>query len=313
MGKYLLKRVGQTLIVLFITSIISFSLIHLIPGDPVYAMLGTEITPERHDQVYEEMNLNAPLPKQYVDWITKFVRGDMGYSYVQRRQVADLLATRLPVTAYLGVLSAIFSVITGITLGIFTAVKRGKWQDNVLTVLANIGMATPTFWLGVVLVSVFSLNLKWLPSYGFTFPWVNLGKSLKQCIMPVFCMGLGSIASYTRQTRSSMLEVLRQDYIRTAKAKGLPQGVILRRHALKNALIPILTLVGMSIRNTIAGSAVVESVFNINGVGNLMVYSISARDFNTVTASIMLISAMTCLCNLLVDIAYACVDPRIRL
>lgn len=259
------------------------------------------------------MHLDKPLVSQYFIWLTNLLKGDFGYSYNLRRPLTEVMASKLPYTMYLGIVSGIVSIFVGVPLGIITAVKRGKWIDNLLTVLANIGMATPIFWLGILLVSVFALRLKWLPTYGLTLPWNNFGKSILQTIMPVICMSIGGIASYTRQTRSSMLEVIRQDYIRTARSKGLTERYIIRRHALKNALIPILTLVGMTLRNTIAGSAVVESVFNVNGIGNLMVQSITVRDFNAVSISILLISAMTCLCNLLVDIAYAYADPRIRL
>ena len=313
MTKYILKRLAQTIVILLIISIISFSIIHLVPGDPVYAMLGMEISLERHEQVWREMNLDKPLVVQYLIWVTNILKGDFGYSYNLRQSLVKVIGNKLPYTFYLGILAGLVSILIGIPLGIITAIKRGKLADNVLTVLANIGMATPTFWLGILLVSIFALRLKWLPTYGFTLPWVDFKKSLSQAVMPVICMSVGGIASYTRQTRSSMLEVIRQDYIRTARSKGLGERYIIRKHALKNALIPILTLMGMTLRNTIAGSAVIESVFNIPGIGNLMVQSINLRDYNAVSISILMVSTMTCLCNLLVDIAYAYADPRIRL
>ena len=237
----------------------------------------------------------------------------MGYSYHFKEDVSSLVARRLPPTLILGITSAIVSVILGLLFGIITAVRRGKPIDSVLTVLANIGIATPIFWLAVLLVFVFSLKLKWLPAWGFTFPWVDFAKSMKQMAMPVLCMSVGGIASYTRQTRSSMLEVISQDYIRTARSKGLKEGQIIKKHAVKNALIPILTLIGLTLRNSIGGSAIIERAFNISGMGSVMVEALSARDYIALQSGIVFLALITCVCNLLVDIAYAYADPRIRL
>ena len=313
MGRFLLKRLFQTIIILIIISLMAFALIHIIPGDPVYAMLGSDITPEYHDQVYESMGLNLPLVQQYFQWIGNFLQGKMGYSYHFKMDVLQLVQRRLPVTVILGITSAILSVVLGLLFGIITAVRRGKPIDSILTVLANIGIATPIFWLAVILVLVFSIKLRWLPSWGFTMPWVDFGKSMKQMLMPVICMSVGGIASYTRQTRSSMLEVIGQDYIRTARSKGLKENRIIMGHAVKNALIPILTLIGMTLRNCIGGSAIIERVFNIAGMGSVMVEALGNRDYITLQSGIIFLSLITCVCNLLVDIAYAYADPRIRL
>ena len=313
MGRFLLKRLFQTIIILIIISILAFSLIHIIPGDPVYAMLGTDITKEYHDQVYHSMGLDLPLVQQYFRWISNFVQGKMGYSYHFKEDVLTLVQRRLPPTLILGITSAIFSVVLGLLFGIITAVRRGKPIDSILTVLANIGIATPIFWLAVLLVFIFSINLKWLPSWGFTLPWVDFGKSMKQLIMPVICMSVGGIASYTRQTRSSMLEVIGQDYIRTARSKGLKESKVIMGHAVKNALIPILTLIGLTLRNSIGGSAIIERVFNISGMGSVMVEALGSRDYIALQSGIVFLALITCICNLLVDIAYAYADPRIRL
>ncbi|MBR5731085.1 MAG: ABC transporter permease [Firmicutes bacterium] len=313
MGRFLLKRLLQTVIILIIISILAFSLIHIIPGDPVYAMLGTDITPEYHDQVYHSMGLDLPLVQQYFRWTSNFIKGQMGYSYHFKEDVSSLVARRLPPTLILGIASAIFSVILGLLFGIITAVRRGKPIDSVLTVLANIGIATPIFWLAVLLVFIFSIKLRVLPAWGFTLPWVDFAKSMKQMLMPVLCMSVGGIASYTRQTRSSMLEVIGQDYIRTARSKGLKEGKIISGHAVKNALIPILTLIGLTLRNSIGGSAIIERVFNITGMGSVMVEALAARDYIALQSGIVFLALITCICNLLVDIAYAYADPRIRL
>ena len=313
MGRFLLKRLLQTVIILIIISILAFSLIHIIPGDPVYAMLGTDITPEYHDQVYHSMGLDLPLEQQYFRWTSNFIKGQMGYSYHFKEDVSSLVARRLPPTLILGIASAIFSVILGLLFGIITAVRRGKPIDSVLTVLANIGIATPIFWLAVLLVFIFSIKLRVLPAWGFTLPWVDFAKSMKQMLMPVLCMSVGGIASYTRQTRSSMLEVIGQDYIRTARSKGLKEAKVIKGHAVKNALIPILTLIGLTLRNSIGGSAIIERVFNISGMGSVMVEALSARDYIALQSGIVFLALITCICNLLVDIAYAYADPRIRL
>ncbi len=313
MVKYIIKRLLQTIVILLIISVIAFSIIHVIPGDPVYAMLGPEISPEYHNQVYSAMGLDKPLVLQYFFWLSNILKGELGYSYYFRQSVAEVVAHRLPTTLYLGIVSAVFSVFLGILFGIITAVKRGTKTDSVITVLANIGIAMPVFWLAVLLILIFGLNLKWLPVYGFTLPWDDFAMSIKQSILPVICMSVGGIAIYTRQTRSSMLEVIRQDYIRTARSKGLKESTIISRHAVKNALIPILTLVGITLRNSFGGSAIIETIFNITGLGQVMVLSLNNRDYTTLQTSLLLLSAVTCICNLLVDIAYAYADPRIRL
>ncbi len=313
MKKFLFKRLGQTLVVLFIISVLAFMLLHMLPGDPVYSMLGSDITQERHDQVWVEMGLDKPLVIQYCNWIGGIFVGDFGYSYGYRCPVGEILKEKLPITFYLGMISVILSVVLGVALGAVSAVKHNKWQDNVLTVLANIGLACPKFWLGVILVFFFSVKLKIFSTYGFEWPWVDFVKSVKTTVIPIICMSVTGISTYTRQTRSSMLEVISQDYIRTARSKGLSEKVIIKKHALKNALIPILTLVAVSLRGTIAGSAVIESLFNINGTGFVLVKAISLRDFQLVQTIVLILGVFTCLCNAIIDLAYAYVDPRVRL
>ena len=237
MGRYIVKRLLETLVILFIISIIAFAIIHLIPGDPVYIMLGTDINQEFHDQVYREMGLDRPLVDQYFYWLGRFLTGNFGHSYYFKQEVSQVVAARLPITLYLGVFSSVFSVVIGIFCGVITAVKRGTWLDNIITVLANIGIAMPSFWLAMLLIWLFGIKLRILPTHDFVMPSVNLKLSLQQMVMPVICMSVGGVASYTRQTRSSMLEVIGQDYIRTARSKGLTESRIINKHAIKNALI----------------------------------------------------------------------------
>ncbi|MBS5062176.1 MAG: ABC transporter permease [Hungatella hathewayi] len=313
MAKYILKRFGQMVLVLVIISIFAFSLVHMVPGDPVYTMLGTDITQERHDQVWIEMGLHQPLIQQYISWVGNVLTGNFGYSYTYRSSVMELLSNKLPITLYLGIAAAIISIILGVGLGIVAAINRAKWQDNLLTVLANLGMASPKFWLGIILVYLFSIKLGVANAYGFEYPWVDFTKSMRTTILPILCMSVSGFSSYIRQTRSSMLEVVSQDYVRTARSKGLKESTIIRKHELKNAMIPILTLISITLRNVIAGSAVIESVFNINGMGYLMAKAIQMRDFQVVQTILLLMGVFTCLCNLVIDIAYSYIDPRVKL
>lgn len=313
MGRFILKRLWQTLIILLLVSVVAFMLIQFIPGDPVYVMLGENISKEYHDTVYESMGLNQPLTTQYFNWLGNMLRGDMGYSYHFRKNVNQLIASRLPVTLTLGIISAVVSVVLGVFFGAVTAVKRGTATDATLTVLANIGLATPSFWIAVLLVYIFSVKLGWLPAVGFTLPWVNLQKSIRQMILPVICMSMGGVASYTRQMRSSMLEVIHQDYVRTARSKGLPENKVIWRYAVKNSLIPILTMASTTLRGCIGGSAIIETMFNIVGMGQIMVIAINYCDYQLLQSSLFFMAGITCLCNLIVDIAYAYADPRIRL
>ncbi|MBN2049684.1 MAG: ABC transporter permease [Spirochaetales bacterium] len=283
------------------------------PGDPVYAMLGGDITQEQYDMAYKEMNLDKPIYLRYVNWCADLIKGDFGKSYKYRMPVIDLIKTRLPVTMYLGGLSIIISTAVGILFGILAATKRGKILDTVITFLANLGAVMPLFWLAVLGMSLFAMHLKWLPSYGFTFPTEDFVKSVRQTILPVIALSVGAIASTTRQMRSSMLEVIQQDYIRTARAKGLKESRVISKHALKNALIPIVTLTGMSFRNVVSGSASIEIIFSIAGTGQLLVTSVLSKDVATTQACILIVAIVVSIANLIVDISYGYLDPRIRI
>ena len=220
MGHYIVKRVGQMAVILLLISIFVFLLMSFIPGDPVYAMMGEEVSQEEYDRVYHELELDKPVMVRYVSWLTKAFRGNLGQSTQFHKPTVDVLSERVPVTLYLSFIAFIISVPLGILFGVISAVFRGKAADNVVTLLANITACLPQFWIGVLVMYVFSLKLGWLPSYGFTFPWDDFSASMRQTAMPLFCLALGGIATTTRQTRSSMLEVIRQDYVRTARSDG---------------------------------------------------------------------------------------------
>lgn len=312
MGKFILKRTGQTMIVLFIVSVFVFLMVSFLPGDPVYAMLGGEISQETYNRWYYELGLDQPLLIRYFLWISKAVTGNFGTSASQHMAVIEVIAQRLPVTLYLSLLDFFVSIPTGIALGVLAAINRGKKIDGALTTFANVCSCLPQFFLSVLFLYLFSMKMHWLPSFGFTWPWVDFGKSIQQTIMPLLCLAIGGVASICRQTRSSMLEVIGQDYIRTARSKGLKPDKIITVHALKNALIPVITLMGLRLGGMIGGSMFVESVFNISGMGTLLVSAIRAQDIPLIQACVLLIAVVACVVNIITDIVYAAVDPRIK-
>ena len=309
---FIARRLISTVIVIVLVSFIAFSLVHFIPGDPVQAMLGTDAAKEQVDALRKDLWLDRPLLVQYGHWFSNALQGNFGKSITYFEDVTSVVLRCLPITMYLAGIALVLSAILGISMGILSAIRRASFLDNMLSLIANVGIATPVFWLGLLGIYVFAYRLGWLPIQGFTWPTVDLGKSIAQSVMPVVCLALPSIAMLARQTRSSMLEVIQQDYIRTAKAKGLTERAVMSRHALKNALVPVVTLMGILVRILIGGSVLVETVFNIPGMGRLLVNAAINKDFIVVQAGVLLISAITCFANLAVDISYGWLDPRTR-
>jgi peptide/nickel transport system permease protein len=312
MTAFIIRRLFQTIIVLIIVSMIAFIIIHLIPGDPAITMLGETATQEQIAALRQELGLDKPLVVQYVRWLGNVVRGNLGKSIMYRENVTGLVAARLPVTFHIGLLALLLSTFISIPIGIISAVRRGGFLDSFITVGANLGMAIPLFWLGILGVYVFSLKLGWLPVQGYTSTFNNFWLNARQIIMPVICLAVVPLASLARQTRSSMLEVIRQDYIRTARSKGLKETKIIARHALKNAVIPVVTLLGIQVRNLVGGSVLVETVFNISGIGRLMVKAVFDKDFLVVQGCVIMIAFVVAIANLVVDLSYGWLDPRIR-
>jgi len=313
MGSYIAKRTGQMILIIFLISIFIFMLVSLIPGDPVYAMLGEEVSPEEYQRVYLELGLDKPVIVRYFSWLFNALQGNLGMSTQFHKNTIDVLAERIPITLFLSFAAFLISIPLGVFFGVVSAVKRGKTADVVVTLLANITACLPQFWIGLLVMYLFSMKLGWLPSYGFTWPWEDFSTSMKQLIMPLFCLALGGIATVTRQTRSSMLEVIRQDYVRTARSKGLTEKKVIFIHALKNGLIPVITILGMRLGAMLGGSMFVESVFSIPGMGSLFVKAITSRDIPVVQACVLVTALVACTVNLITDILYAVVDPRIRL
>ncbi len=312
MANFIIRRLILTIIVVFIVTIIAFSLMHITPGDPAATMLGPSATQEQIDDLRHELWLDRPVVMQYVHWLDDAVHGNLGKSFFYNQDVTTLLWQRLPVTLYLSLLALLLASVVGIGAGVISAVRRGGWIDNVTSLFANIGVGIPVFWLGILGIYFIGLKLDWLPIYGYTSPFSDFAKSSKQAIMPVICLAVPLLAVLARQTRSSMLEVIRQDYIRTARAKGLTEIVIVFKHALKNAFIPVITMIGLNTRILIGGSVLVETVFNIPGVGRLLVQSCLGKDYVVIQAAVLLISVVVCLATLAVDISYRWLDPRIK-
>ncbi|MDO5349929.1 MAG: ABC transporter permease [Lachnospiraceae bacterium] len=312
MTQYVLKRTGQMILIIFLISIFTFMLVSFIPGDPVYAMLGEEVSQEEYDRVYHELKLDQPVVTRYFSWLGGAMTGDWGQSTQFHKPTLEVLNERIPITLYFSLVAFAISIPLGILFGVISAVHRGKAADTIVTLIANITACFPQFWIALLVMYIFALKLGLLPSYGFTWFSEDLVMGIKQSILPLFCLALGGIATTTRQTRSSMLEVIRQDYVRTARSKGLSQKKIIFLHALKNALIPVITILGMRLGSMLAGSMFVESVFNIPGMGSLFVKAIQSRDIPVVQACVLVTALVSCVINLLTDILYAVVDPRVR-
>jgi peptide/nickel transport system permease protein len=316
MTAYIIRRLMLGVIILLLVTILVFLAMRLLPGDPLMVFVSqfqtAAFTPEQIAEMRAEFGLDKSLPVQYINWLGDILRGDMGTSIVRGQDVGYLISKKLPITIYYGVMSFIVSAFFGIIFGVICALRRGKWIDSVVTVLANIGITVPAFWVGILLMYLFSLQLHWLPTGGYVAPTENLAQSLRAAVMPVICLSLFSVAALTRQTRSAMLEVVSQDYIRTAWSKGLRERVIILRHTIKNAMIPVITILGLQVGLIFGGSVLIETVFNIPGMGRLLADSLFSLDYQIVQAGTLVIAIVVVLSNLIVDISYGWLDPRIR-
>ena len=312
MGGYILRRLGQSIIVIFLVTIIVFGFMHMLPGDPVQIYLGETATEEQVTYYTHLFGLDQPLYIQYIKWIQGLFQGEMGQSITYSMDVKDLLLSRLSCTLSVTIPAFILAVCIGVLFGVISATHRGGKLDSILTSIANIGIALPSFWVGMILIYFFALKLGWLPVQGYvSFTEDPLGH-IRCIIMPVIVLSLGHLASTTRQTRSAMLEVISQDYIRTARAKGIPEKKVIYKHAFRNALIPVVTMLGSAIGGLIGGTVVVENLFNLPGVGALMLTAITNKDYMVVQNVTFVIAVAVVICNLVVDILYGVIDPRIR-
>ena len=314
MASYIVRRILQMVPVIVLVSAIAFSLLFILPGDPALAILGEEQAKNQqlYQQLRAELGLDRPLPVQYVDWASKVARGDLGTSTRTQLPVSQLLLQRIGPTVQLSAMAMLLGVLIAIPVGIISAVKPNSRSDVIGTVLAMIGASIPPFWLGLLLILFFALWLRWLPPSGYVPPTRDLGANLALMVMPTITLAGGIAAIVMRQTRSAMLEVLGQDYVTTARAKGLVERVVLTKHALRNALIPIVTIIGLEFGHLMGGAVITETIFSVPGVGRLAADSIFQRDFPVLQAVVLLLALAVLLANLLTDIAYAWLDPRIR-
>ena len=318
MVTYVIRRVIQAIPIMFGISLVAFAIINLAPGSPVDRFRTGRVSPQTIQNLIHLYGLDQPVPVQYVKWITTYVQfwrvDAWGYSFIDGQPVTQKIFERVPSTLELMGTALAVTIIVAVPIGILAAVKQYSWSDKIITSFATIGYAVPSFWLGLMLSFIFAVQLRWFPLFGkYTFGQEGEPLNLVwHLVLPVSSLAIQSIAGWSRYMRSSMLEVLHQDYIRTAKAKGLPQRGVLYRHALRNALIPIVTLLGLSIPTLLAGAAITESIFSWPGLGYLGVQSVQTRDYPVVLAFTMIGGFMVITGNLLADILYAVVDPRIK-
>lgn len=304
MHRYVIKRLLLLLLVIVGVSLLIFSIMSLAPGDLVLTILGEEFTQADYDAKYHELGLDQPLLVRYFKYMWGLLHGDLGYSQKYRMPVWDLYMQRLPSTLLLAFSATVVSVLFSIPLGIYTALHQGSIRDNIASAFSMIGLAAPNFWVGLMLILAFALHLGWFNSGGF--------ESWKDVILPALTVGTGHIAMDTRTTRSSMIDVIRQDYLMLARAKGCKENKVITKHALKNALIPIITASGLQFTTSLGGSVVTETVFSWPGVGRLVIEAIKSQDVDTVTGAIIMTSIIASLVLLLIDLIYAFVDPRIK-
>lgn len=286
-------------------TLLVFSMVHLVPGDPAEMMLGeSAVSQEVIDNMREQLGLNRPLHEQYLGYLAGLARGDLGTSFLARRSVAEMIGRVLPSTIYLTFAGLGVAILLGVLLGVAAAVKHNSWLDNLTMVFALIGVSMPSFWLGLMLIFTFSLQLGWFPATG--------SGGIERLVLPAVTLGFAGSAVIARMVRSSMLEVFSQDYVRTAMAKGLGQGTIIVKHVLKNAMIPVLTVIGLEFGRLLSGTVVIEVVFSRPGIGRLLVDSILKKDFIVVQGVVLLSACFYLFVNLLVDLSYGLADPRIR-
>ncbi len=309
---YVLRRLIGGLPTLLLVTVMVFALTRVLPGDPARLLLGEEATPELIAQIREELGLNRPILVQYVDWLWSLLQGDLGRSIRGNELVAPIIWQKLPTTLELSFFSLLVAILLGVPAGVLAALRRNTAADASVTVMALSGISIPNFFLGILLVYFFSIRLAWIPPSGYVEPWVDLQKNLLLMLMPAITLGTALAGAIARFTRNSMLEVLSQDYVRTARAKGLEGRTVVYKHALRNAAIPVVTVIGLQLGGLLGGAVVTEQVFSIPGFGRLLVDSVFNRDFPVLQAVVLISALAVFLINVLTDLLYAAIDPRIR-
>lgn len=312
MTAFLARRLAQILPTLLLVSVIIFLLQQLLPGDPATVLAGEERDPEVIAQIRKQYHLDQPLPVQYAYWIKGVVTGDLGESMRLKEPVAKLVAQKFPVTLQLALMAIVISLGIGITAGVVSAVYKNTIVDYAVNIVALWGISTPNFWLGIMLISLFSVHLGWLPASGYVSPFEDFSLSMKTTIMPAFVLGNAFAAVLMRHTRSAMLQAMAADYVRTARAKGLSERVVIAKHAMRNALTPVVTLGALELGTLLSGAVLTEQVFSIPGFGKLIVDSVFNRDYAVVQGVTLITATTYILLNLLADVAYVLINPRLR-
>lgn len=312
MSRYLVRRIIALIPVMLVVATFAFLLVHLVPGDPASMILGDMATVEDVERLREEMHLNAPLIVQYITWLGRVVRGNWGNSLYSQQPVLAMLAERAQPTLILSVASLFVAVLLGIPTGILAAVRRGTKIDAAILSVAMFGAAIPGFWLGLVMIMYIGVSLGWLPTSGYQPLSTGFFNTMQYFVLPAIALGFPHSALIIRVVRSTMLDVLNTDFVRTARAKGLSKFMVIGKHALRNSLIPILTVIGMSFATMVAGTVVTETVFSIPGMGRLVVTSVMRRDYPVLQGSILIVAAIYVIVNLVIDLLYVWVDPRVK-
>jgi peptide/nickel transport system permease protein len=313
MARFIVRRLLIAIPVLVLVSLMSFAVIWLVPGDPASVFLDASATPEQLAQVRHRLGLDEPFYLQMIAWYGRILQGDLGQSILLNRGVAAAIVERLPVTLSLTGLSLVFATLMGVVAGLLAAMRHATWTDQSIMVLALVGLSVPEFWFGLMMIFAFAVRLHWFPAGDFvplTQSFVGWWRSMA---MPAFTLAAVQMGFIARMTRSAMLEVLGQDFIRTADSKGLPWSVVVTRHGLPNALVPILTVIGIVTGGLLGGAVVIEQVFSLPGVGRLVIGAVLSRDFPVIQGTLLFVAVIYLLINLVVDVLYAVVDPRVRL
>jgi len=319
MRKYVIRRLLQLIPLIIGVSLITFFVMHLAPGDPTQLFTDPSVKPEELARIRANWGLDKPLVVQYFYWLKNAIRGDLGIAYMINRPVVEVIFERLPATLLLMISSMVLTLLITIPLGVISAIKKNSWFDNFVTVFSFIGMSIPSFWLALMLMLIFSVNLGWFPSVGMYDPLVGSSQLMPRILdvlwhmaLPLATMVIASLSGLTRYQRASMLEILNQDFIRTARAKGLPERSVLFKHALRNALMPIITIMGLSLPDLFGGAFIIETIFAWPGMGRLGVAAIFSRNYPLIMGIAIFSAVLIVLGNLLADIGYAMVDPRVR-
>jgi peptide/nickel transport system permease protein len=311
--RFVIRRLFISVPVLVLVSLMSFGVIWLVPGDPAAVFLDAGATPAQLAQIRHRLGLDQPFYEQMLAWYDRILHGDLGQSILLNRSVAAAIIERLPVTLSLTALALCFAVLMGVVAGLLAAMRHRSWTDQSIMVLALLGLSVPEFWLGLVLIFAFAVDLHWFPAGGFVPITDSVWGWWRSMAMPAFTLAAVQVGFIARMTRSAMLEVLQQDFIRTADSKGLPWSVVVTRHGLPNALVPILTVIGIVTGGLLGGAVVVEQVFSLPGVGRLVIGAVLSRDFPVIQGTLLFVAVIYLLVNLVVDILYAAADPRVRL